>query len=643
MAVQNHMIYRQVLDFSFHSRKAAVQAQEEISHIYHHDLLPVITQVFDENFSGDVHVRIDRLEIHLGRISSSNLKEGLTQKVYKKLTDELVKVLHKGGAAILNLQGEALTSRFQDYQDGTTTIHCARTFDLHLFIHFLETGRLPWWAPKGCLKSLPDLTLKVMREQPEAIMEAIGQRIIYQNCLNRLIYQMPDKILIRIIDLVHKGVGEQIRRLHKDLYVIQQQGQLLLLNHTNFRLTLWQCAFEFFFQNKLVGNPLPITSGAKTMLASADVKPAPSLSLTYAMFLINELSECGPRTRSDESKQTMFVFDTLKIIEKFERAGYAFKTRSLKYMAIMLLKELTGNKFQGFVRQYLTGFKIFSDNEFLHPMDSRSNDRSGESKEYLGDTENSFLQNESTPESSAGNGNHLPTEQRSRDLPPGNFPPKQHDGLSGGSTSISAAGRQDANLKSAHNTDDKGIHIGKYERGRKKYFRSADAHAGDGIDIHNAGLVLLWPFFLPFFDGLGLLKNKAFITEDAARRAALLLQYIVSRETTVPEYDLILNKLLCGIDIDDALPGSIELSDIEKEETDNLLETVAKYWTALKSTSGDGLRRSFLIRDGILRKHSNGWKLSIPRSSIDILIDRIPWNISIIKLPWCDQMIYVEW
>jgi hypothetical protein len=166
---------------------------------------------------------------------------------------------------------------------------------------------------------------------------------------------------------------------------------------------------------------------------------------------------------------------------------------------------------------------------------------------------------------------------------------------------------------------------------------------GESIEINNAGLVILAQFLPLFFDALGLIKDKAFATEESAGRAALLLQYVITGETALPEHELTLNKLLCGLDPDVPLPGFIHISKHETEEVNNLLESVVEHWKALKGTSARGLRQTFLNRPGILTKDVNGWSVYVERTTVDVLLDHLPWSISIIKLPWNDNLIYVEW
>jgi hypothetical protein len=52
-----------------------------------------------------------------------------------------------------------------------------------------------------------------------------------------------------------------------------------------------------------------------------------------------------------------------------------------------------------------------------------------------------------------------------------------------------------------------------------------------------------------------------------------------------------------------------------------------------------------LQRDGLLFNGDDftPWKITIERKGQDLLLDRLPWSYSIIKLPWIKGMINVEW
>ncbi|NVO10580.1 MAG: hypothetical protein HXX16_11505 [Bacteroidales bacterium] len=161
--------------------------------------------------------------------------------------------------------------------------------------------------------------------------------------------------------------------------------------------------------------------------------------------------------------------------------------------------------------------------------------------------------------------------------------------------------------------------------------------------IKNAGLVLVWPFLVMFFERLNLIKDKKFINDEAGYRAIHFLQYLATEQEETPENDLLFNKLLCGVDIYAPIPLSFSISENEKEECNALLQSLIENWKVLKNTSIQTLRVTFLQREGLLCKQSGGWKLNIERTTIDILLDRLPWGISMIRLPWSNKMIYVEW
>lgn len=163
------------------------------------------------------------------------------------------------------------------------------------------------------------------------------------------------------------------------------------------------------------------------------------------------------------------------------------------------------------------------------------------------------------------------------------------------------------------------------------------------IYINNAGLVLVWPYILPLFRKLEIVNGNEFVSEEAKQKGAHLLQYLVTGETSAAEeHELVLNKLLCGIAPEEPLNAFAAFSPEERNECELLLENIITNWSALKKVSNNALRSTFLIKEGILKKES-GWTLKIERTTVDMLIDKLPWGISIIMLPWNSEMIYVEW
>ena len=68
-----------------------------------------------------------------------------------------------------------------------------------------------------------------------------------------------------------------------------------------------------------------------------------------------------------------------------------------------------------------------------------------------------------------------------------------------------------------------------------------------------------------------------------------------------------------------------------------------KNWEKLSNSSVQTLRETFLIREGILRPVELDYKLNVIKGTFDMLIETIPWNISIIQTTFMKNKINVDW
>lgn len=167
--------------------------------------------------------------------------------------------------------------------------------------------------------------------------------------------------------------------------------------------------------------------------------------------------------------------------------------------------------------------------------------------------------------------------------------------------------------------------------------------SSDEIYINNAGLILLHPFLETLFEHLELTIGNKWINDVSHQKAVLVSEFMVTGNTQFEEFNLALNKILCGIDIDEIVPTTIQMNEDTKTECDNLLKAVITHWEVLKNTSSDGLREAFLQRSGKLSRVNDGWLLQVEQKAIDVLLNHLPWGIGIIKLPWMNEMLVVEW
>lgn len=161
--------------------------------------------------------------------------------------------------------------------------------------------------------------------------------------------------------------------------------------------------------------------------------------------------------------------------------------------------------------------------------------------------------------------------------------------------------------------------------------------------LSNSGLVVLWPYYVRFFKQLGLLKEQSFKSTEEQHRAASLLQGLATGQNKSLEFMLPLNKLLCGIPVNNPLEPMDNLSNEELTDCETLLRAVIEQIPILNNISVDGFRGSFLLREGILKPQPGQWQLYVERETFDVVLDRFPWPFNIVKLPWMEQLLYIEW
>ena len=107
--------------------------------------------------------------------------------------------------------------------------------------------------------------------------------------------------------------------------------------------------------------------------------------------------------------------------------------------------------------------------------------------------------------------------------------------------------------------------------------------------------------------------------------------------------EVVLEKILCGLEPGEQVDCNIELNNEEKSEAEKLLTSVIHHWGALKNSSPAAVRQTFLLREGKLFKREKDRVLQVQAKTEDILLSRVPWGIGIIKLPWMKNLLFTEW
>ena len=163
----------------------------------------------------------------------------------------------------------------------------------------------------------------------------------------------------------------------------------------------------------------------------------------------------------------------------------------------------------------------------------------------------------------------------------------------------------------------------------------------DGIFISNAGLVLAAAFFPALFTKLNLYNENQITNYETA---VCLLQLMATGKNPKDEFELVLPKILCGLDPETFV--NIQNFNVQKkwkQEMEEVLTSVIEYWNVLGSTSINGLRESFLNRNGKLINDGRDWILQVEQQPYDMLLQHLPWNMTMIQLPWMQSMLKTQW
>lgn len=166
----------------------------------------------------------------------------------------------------------------------------------------------------------------------------------------------------------------------------------------------------------------------------------------------------------------------------------------------------------------------------------------------------------------------------------------------------------------------------------------------EGIAVSNAGLVILASYFPMLLERLGLATQGAFVSAEAQKNAVHYLQFVSTGMSHTEEVHLPLTKVLAGMYPSQAVEDGIDITESEIALIEGMIHTITtQHWQSIGETSIQGVRGNWLVRDGILSEESERWELVVEKRPYDLLLNRSPFSFSIVKNPWMDKPLHVQW
>lgn len=603
MSKQRHVIKKQILEIQLSSQQEAFEIQNKISQIYRSKVVPLMDDLFSEFSNPDLIHRIDVLEIDIEDIDINNLEKEFINKVLKKIKQQL--------AEKITQTNSSFSTQPQPNKQRVTQLKNEDEKDIK--------------KQKNQRKSsFRDTSFTSVINQPQSLNTSPTQTTSQLELFSYFIQtgtlpwwakKLSKQELEEQLDNLINSSPNEIKSIIRQSFTNERHLQRIIYQFSDTSLSKITQILSPDISHYIINYNNDIKAIFKQIEILKPISPA-QLRLEHwrGIFLSLYL------TPNTNPSNTQFTRDVLLHLATSLTINYS----SLIEPIIQVIKRLEkeGFNFKSQLSQILTSiYQTFQtqDNKLQYGSDKLEQKPAFSSRESSSqeeaETEILYRSQNELERSSI-----IDTENRSFD------------------DYVTDALETNVNLGKNSSQEEVDREIFNPFKNTIESFSDCDESY-----IFNAGLILLWPFITRFFETIGLVQERNFINSNAAQRAVLLLQFLVDASTESPEHILPLNKVLCGIDLLEPIEANLDITEQEQEECENLLSAVIQNWSILKNTSIAGLRSAFLQREGILKRRDRSLLLQVEQQTHDILLDRIPWSIRVIKLPWMDEVLYVEW
>jgi len=591
MNAQRHVIKRQLVELTIHGSAEARQFQDELSRIYRQRIIPLIDQYCSELSRPDRLYRIEKLDLNLDELDPNRLEDDFVAKATIALRHEL--------AAQINQQEQIAI------QSGSSS----RTqSQLDLFAYFVRTGNLPWWADTSHRGLLAENLNHLLDEAPEALGLLLQELADDVHQRQRMISHYSDEQLTELCGLLAPEFKLALQRDFHDLLSGLRNIKIISASSPmRLRQQLWNhfllvsnlggqqyATLDAFYQAVLKRTAIEL--GGTFSALVTDLRQAEQggriIVNSHLVEMITRLEKAGAIPELPIPVSEAFP----EILAKLQAAGGSFSD------VWTVLRELFPRYPSALQTKLLAVLKAMPENS---------------SEKKIAQNVMQVIQTELGQE----------TDQDISTIEPSGMIQMLHTAAE----AFAPLHKAQAIVSSARQLPDdrKNIDLN---------FSEADEQP-----ISNSGLVILWPFLSQFLARLELVENRQFKDEAARHRAVGLLQYLATGDTAFEEYFLPLNKVLCGLGMNEVFDFGLLLTDIEMEECENLLGAVIAQASILRDMSVSGFRGTFLLRPGMLSSRDGAWLLRVEHETYDVVLERFPWNWEWVKLPWMEAPLRVEW
>jgi hypothetical protein len=594
-----HVIKKQLIELKLSKEQNAFRVQHLISEHYRNEMIPVLESVFNDYCSKEEVLIVDKLEIDFGVISEKDLEKN-------RWSEDMLAVFKSN--LLENLSALSVNKSFTRQSRAVNS--CRQ------WISYMQKGYLPW------------NTIVVNDKWYQDVLETLatdysGAAILRKLILNektftyRVALQHDAIFLTKLVEVITAQSQKQLALAVEEIYNIIRQGKIYQYQQppaVAFIKAIWQ-------------QLLIVAAGAEKNL-STEIIVASVLRPYAALLPVQRKQQKELLSQASTVKQTLIAL--------FE-SNNDFRTNKS-----LLDKDDSAQKRKKNIPPKKTKNSLAAGNEDtqaaneIKPVSTRKENKKTEKRKKIDKKQQAdcAVKNDQAllaPISPAKTITSKDQQEDKLNTKPGIAKDLQQQQIN----PVVGKGNMTGKILSAETSAEKR----KQQAGKSL----GETIPAEGIFIQHAGVILAHPFLGSLFRRLQWLQNNQFINDEAQVKAVFILHYLATGETIAAEHELVICKLLCAYPLDEPLPAEIIFTEAELQEATDMLTALIQQWDKLQNTSIAGLREGFLQRSGKLFMKNALPYVQVESNAIDILLDYLPWNISMIRLPWMKELLKAEW
>ena len=187
----HHIIHYQELEVTFKDRREGLDLSGRLSFLYRERILPAFEQIVDETDFPERRIRIDRLELDVGRLNAVNWENELVEKTIERFKTELQKKLSfipSGNGAPIPVAADVEVRTIPETH-------------FEIFFNFLKTGVLPGYSQNRSLDALEKAVL--MELQQNSLSGELLKDLFLENlnALKRFLWQGAEEFINKVMKL----------------------------------------------------------------------------------------------------------------------------------------------------------------------------------------------------------------------------------------------------------------------------------------------------------------------------------------------------------------------------------------------------------------------------------------------------------